>query len=102
MPTLLGGVAASAVILIANTLSRRLGWTALDLPVVLGLTFRRPGEPGLVTAGTAWYLLSGGVLVPTLYWLALRGLGRAGPGSGALLGLAHLVLASGLLAVTEP
>jgi hypothetical protein len=99
---LLGGLAASAVILIANTAAHARGWTALDLPVVLGLTFRRPGQPGLAAAGTAWYFLSGGLLVPTLYWLALRGLGRSGPGSGAVLGLAHLALASGLLALSEP
>jgi hypothetical protein len=102
MPTLLGGTAASAAILIADMLACRLGWTALDLPLVLGLTFRRAGSTGLATAGTAWYFLSGGLLVPMLYWLALRGLGRSGPGTGVLLGLAHLALASGLLALTEP
>jgi hypothetical protein len=102
LPTLLGGLVASAVILIGNTAAQARGWTALDLPFVLGLTFRRPGQPGLAAAGTAGYFLSGGVLVPSLYWLALRGLGRSGPGTGALLGLAHLAAASGLLALSEP
>jgi hypothetical protein len=102
VPTLLGGSGASALILIANTAAHARGWTTLDLPVVLGLTFRRPGESGLVAAGTAWYFLTGGLLVPVLYWLALRGLRRSGAGSGALLGLVHLALASGLLALSEP
>ena len=45
LPTLPGRLAASAVILMANTAAHARGWTALDLPLVLGLTFRRPGQP---------------------------------------------------------
>ena len=97
-----GGLFASGAILAANQGARALRLTGLDLPRVLGLSFRRPGEEGIKLAGGAWYFATGGVMVPTLYWLGLRAMDRAGTGPGLLLGLAHYLGSGLLLAATDP
>ena len=97
-----GGALASAAIVAVNRLAARLKPTDLDLLRVLGLTFRDPGEQGVKPAGLAWYLVSGGLLVPVLYWLGFRLLGRAGARPGGLFGLVHYVLSGALLAATTP
>jgi hypothetical protein len=99
---ILGGALAAGAIVLANQLADRLGLTDLDLLRVLGLTFRPPREAGVKPAGLAWYMLSGGVLVPTLYWLGFRLLGRAGAGVGLLFGLLHYVASGALLGATTP
>ena len=98
----LGGTVAAAAIIAANQLADRLGLTDLDLLRVLGLTFRDPGQARVKPAGLAWYGLSGGVLVPALYWLGFRRLGRAGSRPGALFGIVHYVASGALLAATAP
>lgn len=98
----LGGGLASAAILAANQLADRLGLTDLDLLRVLGLTFRDPGQDGVKPAGLAWYSLWGGLLVPTLYWLGFRLLGRAGARLGGAFGMVHYVASGALLAATTP
>jgi hypothetical protein len=40
-------------------------------------------------AGSAWYLLTGELVVPTLYWLGFRYPGMAGARRGLALGLVH-------------
>ncbi len=102
IPTVLGGLLASAGLIAANQLAHAAGRTDLDLPRVLGLTFRQPGQAGIKPAGLAWYLVSGGCLVPLLYWLGLRGMGQSGPLPGLLLGTVHYLAASALLALTDP
>ncbi len=97
-----GGALASAAIIGVNQLAARLRLTDLDLLRVLGLTFRDPSEDGVKPAGLAWYLFSGGLVVPTLYWVGFRLLGRAGAGPGSLFGLGHYVLSGTLLAATTP
>jgi hypothetical protein len=99
---LLGGLGASVAILAANQAGRAAGLTELDLPRVLGLSFRGPREAGVREAGILWFLASGGVLVPTLYWLGLRGLNRAGSRAGVVLGAVHYVASGLLLAFTDP
>ena len=98
----LGGSLASAAIIAADQLAERLGLTDLDLLRVLGLTFRDPGEDGLEPAGLVWYGFWGGLLVPALYWLGFRLLGRAGTRPGLLFGTLHYVASGALLAATTP
>ena len=101
LSTLVGGVLASAGIIGANQLVHAVGRTDLDLLKVLGLTFRRAGQAGVKPAGLIWYLFTGGVVVPLLYWLGLRLMGRAGPMPGLLLGVVHYFGANALLALTD-
>ena len=105
--TLLGGTLASAAILLVNQLADRVGLTDLDLLRVLGLTFRNPSDggvndDGVKPAGLVWYSVWGGVLVPALYWLGFRLLGRSGGRVGGLFGILHYVASGALLAATMP
>ena len=100
--TLVGGVVASGVLLLANQAAELLGLTDLDLLRVLGLSFRDPGERKLRAAGAAWYFAAGGILVPLTYWLGFRFLGVAGARWGLALGFVHYLASGVLLAVTEP
>jgi len=100
--TLAGGLVASSVILLANQVAERLGVTELDLPQVLGLSFLDSGQDGTKLAGSAWYFLTGGLVVPTLYWLGFRFLGMAGARRGLALGLVHHLASALLLRVSEP
>lgn len=99
---ILGGLAASGGILVANQAADRLGLTELDLLRVLGLTFREPDVDGVRSAGLAWYVTSGGLVVPLLYWLGFSLLGRVGGGAGVSLGLVHYVVSGCVLAMTHP
>ena len=99
---LAGGLAASSIIVLANQVAERLGVTELDLPHVLGLSFLDPGQCGIKLAGSAWYFVTGGLVVPTLYWLGFRSLGTAGARRGLALGLVHYLASSLLLSVSEP
>ncbi len=99
---LLGGLAASSGILAVNQLANWLRLTDLDLPRVLGLTFRQTGEDQIKRAGLAWYVTSGSLLVPSVYYLGFRLLGRAGPGSGLALGVTHWLISGVLLAASRP
>jgi hypothetical protein len=99
---LIGGSTASAMIVAVNQLAHRLGLTDYDLPEILGLSFGHPGQRRVKPAGLSWYLLSGGLLVPTSYWLGFRLLGRAGAAAGLGLGIAHYIASGLLLGLTNP
>jgi len=99
---LVGGLAASSALLLANKLAARFKLTDLDLPHVLGLSFLDPGQHGIKLAGSVWYFLTGGLVVPTLYWLGFRALGMAGARRGLALGLMHYLASALLLGVSEP
>jgi hypothetical protein len=100
--TLAGGVLGAALLVGVNQCAYRLAVTDLDLPRVLGLSFRDPGDAGVTGAGLAWYGVTGGLLVPLLYWLGFRLLGRAGAGPGVCLGVAHYLGSGLLLAASHP
>jgi hypothetical protein len=99
---LLGGLGASSGILALNQLATWLRLTELDLPCLLGLAFRQTGEDRIKLAGLAWYLTSGSLLIPSLYYLSFRLLGRAGPGPGLAVGVTHWLISGVLLAATRP
>ena len=100
--TLRGGFIASSVLLIANQVATYLRVTDLPLPQVLGLSFLDPNRPGIKLAGSVWYFLTGGLVVPTFYWLGFGFLRRAGAWCGVAFGLAHYVASGALLAVSVP
>ena len=98
----LGGLTASGVILALNQGAHAAGLTDYDLLQILGLSFREPGQPTLKWRGLAWYFATGGILVPTLYWLGFYLLGRAGGGPGVCFGVAHYLGSGLLLAASDP
>ena len=97
-----GGLSASSVILALNQVAHAAGLTDYDLLQILGLSFREPGRPTLKWSGLAWYVVTGGILVPTFYWLGLRRLGRAGGRLGVCFGMAHYLGSGLLLAASNP
>ena len=97
-----GGLTASGVILTLNQVAHAAGLTDYDLLQILGLSFREPGRPTLKWGGLTWYIVTGGILVPTLYWLGFRQLGRAGGGPGVCFGVAHYLGSGLLLAASDP
>jgi hypothetical protein len=99
---LAGGAAASSAIIALDQLAHRLGLTDYDLPKILGLTFRDPGQPGLKLSGLAWYFLTGGLAIPAFYWLGFSAVRRADARIGLGLGALHWLLSGLLLAVTRP
>ena len=98
----LGGALGSAAIVAVNQAADRLGLTDLDLLRILGLTFRDPEDGGIKPAGLAWYGLWGGLLVPAMYWVGFRRLGRAGGRVGGVFGIVHYLASGTLLAATTP
>ena len=98
----LGGTVGAVAIMATNQLAESLGLTELDLPRVLGLTFRNPGQEGVKPTGHAYYAAWGGLVVPGLYWLGLRKLGSVGGRAGLALGVVHYLLSGAILAVTTP
>ncbi len=97
-----GGLSASSVILALNQGAHAAGLTDYDLLQILGLSFREPDRPALKWSGLTWYFATGGILVPTFYWLGFRLLGRAGGGPGVCLGVAHYLGSGLLLAASDP
>ena len=97
-----GGTAASALIMAADQLAHPLTLTDYDLPEILGLSFGHRGQRRVKPAGLAWYFFSGGLLVPTGYWLGFRLLGRTGVVPGLGLGIGHYLAAGALLGLTNP
>jgi len=100
--TVAGGLVASSVILLANQVAERLELTDLDLPPVLGLSFLDPDQHGIKLAGSVWYFFTGGLVVPTLYWLGFRLMGMAGARRGLAFGTVHYLASGMLLVVSEP
>ena len=100
--TILGGLGVSVGILAANRLAERLELSELDLPRVLGLTFRDPEQDRVQTTGLLWYFAWGGAVVPTLYWLGFRAPGRTGARAGFVLGIGHYLVSGAILGASHP
>jgi hypothetical protein len=90
---LAGTIALTAVMLLGTAL----GAGRLNFPMLLGTMFAPPG-PQALAIGFAWHFLNG-VVFALVYAATLAGLSLAADWtSGAMLGLAHLVVVGVLLA----
>jgi hypothetical protein len=90
---LAGGAVGTIVLTSALRIAQELGWTRMDIPLLLGTAFTdRRGR-----ASVLGYVLhfSNGLIFALAYYGVFRAVGHAGWGFGALLGLVHALLAGG-------
>jgi hypothetical protein len=92
---LAGGLVGTIVLTSGLRLSQELGWTRMDIPLLLGTAFtgRRSAA---VLIGYAVHFTNG-LLFALVYGLVFEAVGRAGWLFGATLGLVHALFAGGAL-----
>ena len=92
---LAGGAVGTIVLTSALRFSQELGWTRMDIPLLLGTVFTdRRGR-----ASVLGYVIhfTNGLIFALAYYAVFRAVGHAGWLFGALLGLVHAALAGGAL-----
>jgi hypothetical protein len=90
---LAGGAVGTIVLTSALRIAQELGWTRMDIPLLLGTIFTdRRGR-----ASVLGYVLhfTNGLIFALAYYGVFRAVGHAGWGFGAVLGLVHAALAGG-------
>jgi hypothetical protein len=97
--TLWGALAGGAVgtILLTSGLrmAQELGWTRMDIPLLLGTVFTDRRGPASVIGYIVHFV--NGLLFALAYYAVFRAVGHAGWLFGAALGLVHASLAGGAL-----
>jgi hypothetical protein len=102
---LAGGLVGTIVLTTGSRLAQQLGWTRMDIPLLLGTIFT--AERGrAVVVGYAIHFANG-LVFSLAYWLIFEATGRAGWAFGLLLGAVHGAFAGGgllnvLLPVVHP
>jgi hypothetical protein len=92
---LAGGFVGTIVLTSGLRLAQELGWTRMDIPLLLGTVFTDDRDRATVI-GVAVHFLNG--LVFALgYYAIFRAVDQAGWAFGAALGVVHAALAGGLL-----
>ena len=92
---LAGGAVGAVVLASGLRVAQELGWTRMDIPLLLGTVFTdRRGR-----ASVLGYVLhfTNGLIFALAYYGVFRAVGHAGWGFGAVLGLVHALLAGGAL-----
>ena len=103
--SLAGGLVGTIVLTTGSRLAQQLGWTRMDIPLLLGTIFS--DDRGRASAiGYAIHFVNG-LLFALAYGLVFEATGRAGWLFGLLLGAVHGVFAGGgllnvLLPVVHP
>jgi hypothetical protein len=95
---LAGGVVGTIVLTTSLRAAQELGWTRMDLPLLLGTAFTADRSRANVI-GYAIHFVNG-VLFALLYYAVFAAVGRAGWLLGLALGLVHGVFAGGALVTT--
>ena len=92
---LAGGVVGTIVLTSGLRLAQELGWTRMDIPLLLGTVFT--DDRGRATViGVAVHFLNG-LLFALGYYAIFRAVDQAGWAFGAALGVVHAALAGGVL-----
>lgn len=92
---LAGGAVGTIVLTSALRLAQELGWTRMDIPLLLGTVFTdRRGRASVL--GYAIHF-GNGLFFSLVYYAIFRAVDHAGWGFGALLGIVHAALAGGVL-----
>ena len=92
---LAGGAVGTIVLTSALRISQELGWTRMDIPLLLGTVFTdRRGRASVI--GYAVHFANG-LLFALAYYAVFRAVGHAGWLFGAALGVVHAALAGGAL-----
>jgi hypothetical protein len=98
---LVGGLVGTVVLTSGSFLAQHLGWTRMDIPLLLGTIFSQERS----RASAIGYALhfANGLVFALVYGLVFEATGRAGWAFGLLLGAAHGAFAGGgLLNVLLP
>jgi hypothetical protein len=90
-----GGVVGTVVLTSTLRIAQEVGWTRMDLPLLLGTTFTSDRRRASIV-GFAFHFLNG-VLFSLAYAGIFAAVGRAGWEIGLGLGLAHAAFAGGAL-----
>lgn len=92
---LAGGAVGTIVLTSALRLAQELGWTRMDIPLLLGTVFTdRRGRASVL--GYAIHF-GNGLFFSLVYYAIFRAVDHAGWGFGALLGIVHAAAAGGVL-----
>jgi hypothetical protein len=92
---LAGGFVGTIVLTSGLRVAQELGWTRMDIPLLLGTVFT--DDRGRATViGVAIHFLNG-LLFALGYYAIFRAVDQAGWAFGAVLGVAHAALAGGVL-----
>jgi hypothetical protein len=92
---LAGGFVGTIVLTSGLRLAQELGWTRMDIPLLLGTMFTDDRDRATVI-GVAVHFLNG-LLFALGYYAIFRAVDQAGWAFGAALGVVHAALAGGLL-----
>jgi hypothetical protein len=92
---LAGGVVGTIVLTSGLRIAQEVGWTRMDLPLLLGTVF----SDNRSRASVIGYVLhfTNGLLFALGYYAIFRAVGHAGWGFGALLGVVHAAFSGGAL-----
>ena len=90
---LAGGLIGTAVLTSGSRLAQHLGWTRMDIPLLLGTIFT--ADRGRATVVGYAIHFANGLLFALVYGLVFEATGRAGWLFGLLLGAAHGLFAGG-------
>jgi hypothetical protein len=96
--SLAGGVVGTVVLTSALRLSQELGWTRMDLPLLLGTIFTDDRRRASVIGYGVHF--ANGLLFSLVYAGIFEAVGRAGWDVGLVLGAAHGLFAGGALVTT--
>ena len=98
---LAGGLVGTIVLTTGSRLAQQLGWTRMDIPLLLGTAFTQ--ERGRATAIGYAIHFANGLAFSLVYGLVFEAVDRAGLLLGLALGAAHgLIAGAGLLNVLLP
>jgi hypothetical protein len=93
--TLAGGLIGTVVLSTSLRGAQELGWTRMDLPLLLGTVFTANRWRASVVGYAIHF--ANGLLFALVYYAVFAGVGRAGWLFGAALGLVHGAFAGGAL-----
>ena len=92
---LAGGVVGTIVLTSGLRIAQELGWTRMDLPLLLGTAFSDNRSRASVLGYSAHF--ANGLLFAVAYYAVFRAVGHAGWGFGAVLGVVHALFSGGAL-----
>ena len=92
---LAGGVVGTVVLTSSLRIAQEVGWTRMDIPLLLGTVFSANRSRASVI-GYAFHFVNG-VLFALAYYAVFRAVGRAGWLFGGGLGVVHAAFAGGAL-----
>ena len=90
-----GGFVGTVVLTTGSRLAQELGWTRMDIPLLLGTAFTSDRNRAMVI-GYALHFANG-ILFALLYGLVFAAIDRAGLLLGLLFGFVHAAFAAGAL-----